>query len=233
MRRVVFALVAVTGLTMVTAVANTFTVTAPPLWSTAIPVDHESLPEVPDECAGMDFRVRLVGTQGDDVLAASKDDASNSTLILGLDGNDRLTGGNGKDCLVGGRGDDSLDGGNGKDVLIGGAGDDALMDGDNAKDVLLGGPDDDILIGGNGKEVIDGGEGQDVCQVDPAKDTIVNCETVIDAGTGAITSSASVVSTATTATTTTATATTATTLATATTTTTGAAPTTTEVSPGP
>jgi hypothetical protein len=66
----------------------------------------------------------VVGTAGDDVLAAGPDGdvlcgLGGADVLTGADGNDVLDGGEGPDELRGGAGDDDLDGGLGGDVLDG------------------------------------------------------------------------------------------------------------------
>ncbi|PPK92100.1 hypothetical protein CLV92_11765 [Kineococcus xinjiangensis] len=80
--------------------------------------------------------------------------------LRGTAGDDRLTGTNGRDVVMGLGGDDVLDGGNDDDVLCGGAGDDRILGG-NGDDVLLGGFGADKLLGGNGDDVLTGGPGAD------------------------------------------------------------------------
>jgi len=79
------------------------------------------------------------GTEEDDIFAAPN---QLDWVILGLEGDDALTGQSGKDTLAGGEGDDILTGGAGKDSLTGGAG-------------------DDVLVGGLGKDQLTGGAGMD------------------------------------------------------------------------
>ena len=55
-----------------------------------------------------------IGTTGNDTLTG---DANDNNVILGLAGDDILTGGNLADLLVGGDGNDTLLGGNGNDIL--------------------------------------------------------------------------------------------------------------------
>jgi signal peptidase I len=124
-------------------------------------------PATPPECAGTAFGEVIVGTSGDDTIAAGNGGA----LVFGLGGNDTITGGNGKDCLVGGDGNDTLSGGNGKDVLLGGEG----------NDTLYGDGDGDVLEGGNGKDLLAGGDGIDACY-GTSKDTFVGCETASTGG---------------------------------------------------
>ena len=58
-----------------------------------------------------------------------------------------ISGGNGKDTLVGTMANEILLGGNGKDELLGGSGNDEL-DGGNGKDILVGEAGNDVLTGG-------------------------------------------------------------------------------------
>ena len=85
--------------------------------------------------------------------------------ILGLDGNDTLTGGSSHDSLFGGNGNDTLNGGVGIDYLIGGSGND-ILNGDADIDKLFGQDGNDSLLGGAGNDwlyfdaydtVVDGG----------------------------------------------------------------------------
>ncbi|MBP2227849.1 Tol biopolymer transport system component/Ca2+-binding RTX toxin-like protein [Azospirillum agricola] len=92
-------------------------------------------------------------------------ESRNDALVLG-DGNGRqdallfdrlapaasLTGGAGRDVLVGNVLDDTLTGGLGDDFLSGGLGDDYLLGG-AGNDVLVGGAGDDTLFGGAGADV--------------------------------------------------------------------------------
>ncbi|SDT75208.1 calcium-binding protein [Actinoplanes derwentensis] len=89
--------------------------------------------------------------------------------VAGVNGNDTLTGGPGRDYLSGGAGNDKLYGGaggdtltgdSGKDVLYGNADSDMLYDGAGV-DRVYGGAGDDFLWDGLGKDVIHGGAGND------------------------------------------------------------------------
>ncbi|MHB2170170.1 peroxidase family protein [Alsobacter sp. R-9] len=82
------------------------------------------------------------------------------TVILGLDQDDRLSGGVAADLLVGGADNDRLDGGDGNDTLRGGDGDDILI-GRTGNNVLIGGAGDDDLSGGHGNDSLDGGADTD------------------------------------------------------------------------
>ncbi|MEG4901177.1 SBBP repeat-containing protein [Microcoleus sp. F10-A1] len=107
----------------------------------------------------------IIGTDGDDILAG---DRSNDTLsgkqgndtLSGLDGNDGMYGHQGNDFLEGGNGDDSLYGGKGNDTLLGGNGEDVLF-GDRASDSLIGGEGNDTLYGGKGNDTLFGSLGND------------------------------------------------------------------------
>ncbi len=134
-------------------------------------------PDLPAECAGMTFGETILGTAGNDVIAAGNGGA----LIFGLGGDDAIAGGNGKDCLVGGDGADVLRGGNGEDVLIGGDSQDTI-DGDNGPDRLFGGPGDDTVSGGGGPDHIDGGDGTDSCDGGSGPNVILRCEPGSEAG---------------------------------------------------
>ncbi len=76
-----------------------------------------------------------------------------------------ISGGNGKDNLVGTDDLDLISGGNGKDTLLGLNGDDTL-NGGNGQDLLIGGDGNDVLNGGNGRDifVIEPGQGTDVIE---------------------------------------------------------------------
>lgn len=116
-------------------------------------------------------RIRVLGGRMADVLAL--DDVNGPVelraRLVGLGGDDTLTGGARNDVLLGGRGNDLLRGGDGRDNLFGGAGDDSLLGG-LGNDVLrgqfgvdtLGGDDgNDFLFGGRGDDELDGNVGDD------------------------------------------------------------------------
>ena len=82
------------------------------------------------DATGDTFETDIEDVQGsmhDDRL--SGDNRANT--LMGLEGNDELSGDNGDDTLSGGAGDDELDGGDGDDTLIGGPGADELTGGDD------------------------------------------------------------------------------------------------------
>jgi len=67
-------------------------------------------------------------------------------------GSNVLTGGDGRDLLMGLGGNDTLGGGAGSDVLIGGSGNDSIGGGSSGDDWLEGGAGVDRLAGGSGKD---------------------------------------------------------------------------------
>jgi Ca2+-binding RTX toxin-like protein len=98
----------------------------------------------------------VLGLGGDDVLSGrgGADTGGEHELFLGLfggGGRDRLIGGSRGDTLVGGGGADALVGRGGADILVGRAG----------RDVLKGGGGGDLLIGGRGRDRMSGGPGHD------------------------------------------------------------------------
>ncbi len=131
------------------------------------------------------------GTEDDDVLAGKPGEGN---VILGLGGDDTLTGGNLADSIDGGDGADLiLSGGGAGNVLIGGAGDDTLiglpdyegmvtynrLDGGDGADHITGGVSD-TLVGGSGDDTIeaayraqiDAGSGNDIIDVGLLDSTI-------------------------------------------------------------
>ena len=95
----------------------------------------------------------------DDVLTGFAE----GTLILGLGGNDHLTGQDADDRLEGGEGNDTLVGNGGPDELLGGNGDDTLFGA--AGDTLDGGNDDDLIIIDSIPASISGGDGEDTLRL--------------------------------------------------------------------
>ena len=100
--------------------------------------------------------------------------------ILGLSGNDFLTGTEGADTIsanqgadrvIGLGGDDILLGGKGSDFIDGGAGNDFLR-GNNDNDTLIGGDGNDVMLGGQGNDILTGGAGNDVLNGDRGQDIL-------------------------------------------------------------
>jgi len=87
------------------------------------------------------------GTSASETLAAG----ATSTRLLGLEGDDRISGGPSADCIDGGPGNDRIAGLAGGDTLEGATGDDILF-GDAGADTLAGGPGADRLSGGAGAD---------------------------------------------------------------------------------
>jgi D-alanyl-D-alanine carboxypeptidase len=77
--------------------------------------------------------------------------AGANNQILGLDGNDVLSGGRGADRILGGSGNDRIDGRDGDDLLADGAG----------NDLVRGGGGRDLLVAHAGNDRYDGGAGSD------------------------------------------------------------------------
>jgi len=96
----------------------------------------------------VDVWVRVSGRAADDVITV---DAPYSRVIGGQ-GNDSITGGDGRDVLFGGPGDDVLVGNAGNDYLSAGFGDDQL-DGGAGRDLLKGGFGTNALVGGEGQDL--------------------------------------------------------------------------------
>jgi RTX calcium-binding nonapeptide repeat (4 copies) len=93
-----------------------------------------------------------------------------------IDGQTRpLSGGPGRDRLVGGAFGDLLDGGGGPDSMAGGGGRDQLIGGPGA-DNLSGGAANDGLFGGGSPDKLSGGGGRDLCRGAGGFDTAKGCE---------------------------------------------------------
>lgn len=134
------------------------------------------------------------GRDSFDVMNDARDAANADNQLLGLDGNDRLSGGHGNDVLRGGDGndrlrgrdgDDQLEGGAGRDHLIGGSGNDMLSGGDG-RDNLRGGQGDDALDGGDCRDFLRGGQGNDVLDGGSGRDWLNGGrgDDTIEGGTG-------------------------------------------------
>ncbi|MGK7920625.1 MAG: peptidylprolyl isomerase [Trichodesmium sp.] len=96
----------------------------------------------------------ILGTEDDDVidvLEITDADPDSSFAIMGLTGDDEISGGNANDILSGNEGNDSITGRDGQDFLRGGKGD----------DILTGGKGNDYLIGDYGNDILTGGLGAD------------------------------------------------------------------------
>jgi hypothetical protein len=116
-----------------------------------------------------------VGTQNDNQInaltAGGGQYANVPNVILGLGGQDRLTGGNLADTICAGNGDNQVFGNGGNDLLVGGATQDRFEGGDG-DDVIQGRGGDDQLNGGDGNDILDGGDGNDRLNGDAGNDTL-------------------------------------------------------------
>jgi Ca2+-binding RTX toxin-like protein len=109
--------------------------------------------------------VNLTNNTGTNVNLADQTEGftingTDSTTVVGENGQDTITGGQGADSITGGTGNDILDG----------------QDGD---DTLLGGDDDDTLIGGSGNDTLTGGDGVDTFDFG-ADDGVAETDTITD-----------------------------------------------------
>ncbi len=102
-----------------------------------------------------DINLELTGSNGDDVLLNG---INGESVMLGLDGDDAITGWSRADQLFGGDGSDTLKGLAGNDVLVGGEGYDRLY-GNEGDDIFSGGAStggySDFIDGGDGFDIVD------------------------------------------------------------------------------
>ncbi len=105
------------------------------------------------------MRSYVLGGYGNDALMAGHYGSS----IVGLAGNDLLTGRDGADFMNGGGGSDTLNGGGGNDTMYG-------VDGN---DFMRGHAGDDHLSGYTGNDTLNGGPGNDIMQGDAGNDLMV------------------------------------------------------------
>ena len=128
----------------------------------------------------------VTGTSADDTIDCTN--ASPGKWILGLDGNDTITGTAFNDTIIGGNGNDTITGGPGVDYLEGNAGNDTLT-GSAGNDTLLAGSGNDTLSGGVGNDTLlaqpsdagadtlNGDADTDTCSAVTAEgDTMTGCE---------------------------------------------------------
>ncbi|KGF73231.1 hypothetical protein DO97_01155 [Neosynechococcus sphagnicola sy1] len=110
----------------------------------------------------------FIGTPGDDIITGTDD---NNDLLIGLAGNDHISGLALNDTLYGGdtldsagSGNDTLRGNTGNDQLFGSDGDDFLYGGDEVNtagsgaDLLIAGSGNDLLLGNDGDDTLYGGD---------------------------------------------------------------------------
>jgi Ca2+-binding RTX toxin-like protein len=105
------------------------------------------------------------GSFGDDRITGTESD----DIIIGLSGSDTISGGAGNDKIQGNEDSDKLYGDEGDDILQGGMGSDQIF-GREGDDVLVGGMDDDYLVGEGGNDKIYGSEGDDILIGGPGAD---------------------------------------------------------------
>ena|ERR671919_827838 len=99
----------------------------------------------------------MTGSFGEDRISGADLDE----IIIGLLGSDTINGGGGNDKIQGNEDSDKLYGDLGNDILQGGIGSDQIF-GREGDDVLVGGIDDDYLVGNEGNDQIYGSEGDDI-----------------------------------------------------------------------
>ena len=105
--------------------------------------------------------VQNVETENDrSYWTLDRSDSEDGEVLLGLDGRNKIPGGDGDDIIHGGHDSsgDILIGGEGDDVIFGGSGNDDLQGGD--------GDDTFIMRAGFGRDTVDGGEGSDTITLD-------------------------------------------------------------------
>ncbi|NEQ74080.1 MAG: peptidylprolyl isomerase [Okeania sp. SIO2C9] len=120
-------------------------------------------------------------TEGDDIFPISTELSQEVFGVLGLEGNDEITGSILNDVINGNQGDDSLDGRDSSDYLRGGKGfdllsggpDNDILNGNLDSDTLFGGRGDDFLRGGKDSDVLTAGEGNDILIGDAGTDNLL------------------------------------------------------------
>ncbi|WP_054464452.1 Calx-beta domain-containing protein [Planktothricoides sp. SR001] len=111
---------------------------------------------------------QILGLSGQDNLTGT----TAADQINGNQGTDTINGSNGDDTLWGGKGSDQIDGGADNDLIYGNKDNDILNGGDG-NDTLHGGQRRDILTGGAGDDILAGELGQDILTGDAGNDTFI------------------------------------------------------------
>lgn len=111
---------------------------------------------------------QILGLSGQDNLTGT----TAADQINGNQGTDTINGSNGDDTLWGGKGSDRIDGGADNDLIYGNKDNDILNGGDG-NDTLHGGQRRDILTGGAGDDILAGELGQDILTGDAGNDTFI------------------------------------------------------------
>ncbi|SKB13580.1 hypothetical protein PL11201_520101 [Planktothrix sp. PCC 11201] len=109
----------------------------------------------------------LLGLAGNDNITGSV----SPEIINGNQGDDLILGQGGADTLYGGQNNDTLDGGDDDDLLFGNKEND-LIDGGLGNDNLFGGQGDDFIIGNDGNDQIFGDLGNDILEGGAGQDTL-------------------------------------------------------------
>lgn len=123
-------------------------------------VDNIAMAYNPDPSAYPDLDHLIeaaTGGAGDDKITGNQVD----NVLIGRGGSDTISGGAGHDVIHGHGGEDWLYGGAGGDELYGNGGGDEV-NGNNGNDVLYGGGAADFLYGNSGSDTVYGGTGGDV-----------------------------------------------------------------------
>ncbi len=110
----------------------------------------------PQSAEALGFRVQI-GTDGTDVLVGGN---TTRDLIIGMAGDDILTGAGAGDVICGGHGNDIITAGAGNDRVSGGPGNDDITLG-SGNDKARGGWGQDRIVGGTGNDVMWGNGGAD------------------------------------------------------------------------
>ena len=131
----------------------------------ALAVCSEAVAAAP-ECTGL-----IRGTSASERLVVS----AAATHVLGLEGDDDITGSRGRDCLEGGPGRDHLAGRGAADVLVGGPGSDRLAGGSGADRITDAPAAYAFGLLASGSNHVSGGPGGDVVDVANARRDIVRC----------------------------------------------------------
>ncbi|NQE32420.1 S8 family serine peptidase [Microcoleus asticus] len=128
----------------------------------------------------------IIGLSGNDFLTGAEGADTISAnqgadQVIGLGGDDILLGGKGSDFIDGGAANDFLRGNNDNDTLIGGDGNDVLLGG-QGNDILTGGAGNDILNGERGQDILTGGDGNDafILTLEPSASTINQADVIAD-----------------------------------------------------
>jgi hypothetical protein len=108
----------------------------------------------------------LMGSEGDDRITGG----NGSNVIIGLGGNDIIHGGTGDNIIIGGQGDNALYGGGGNNIIVAsGTGLDQIYGG-NKSNILIAGGGSTLLVAGKGNDKLYGGGGNNVFIGGPGAD---------------------------------------------------------------